>query len=283
MVDATQAFRGTDPRGGDAPEERVREERKRYTTQLQRRAQAHVTAELGSESGEAETDRQVTMLVQHAMETTGARRVTLVRPVPRGRRWHIATVVEDGCFYYGLVAPESLVLSRYAYGRSRPTVLSLDQPADPALPTLSELGYRSYLGVPVVVSGQTVALVEAVDVSHSGQIDRYLDALDKAAGALADRLAFETNTGAWSPNGGAGKGLTESSQLDLVLRPPVEDDEPFEIAPAEWSVINQLDGERPLGAVAASLGMPFPQVSRIAASLLERGLVRHGRENRRRV
>jgi hypothetical protein len=283
MVDATNTFRGTDPRAGEAPEERVREERKRYTTQLQRRAQAHVTAELGSESGEAETDRQVTMLVQHAMETTGARRVTLLRPIPRGRRWHIATVVEDGCFYYGLVAPESLVLSRYAYGRSRPTVLSMDQPTDPALPKLSELGYKSYLGVPVVVSGQTVALVEAIDVSQPEQIDRYLDALDKAVGAMADRLAFESNTGSFSPNGGSDKGLTESAQLDLVLRPPVDGDDTLEVAPAEWSVINQLDGERPLGAVAASLGMPFPQVSRIVASLLERGLIRYGRENRRRV
>lgn len=282
MVDSTQAFRATDPRVIEAPEERVREERKRYTTQLQRRAQAHVTAELGSESGEAETDRQVTMLVQQALETTGARRVTLIRPVPRGRRWHIATVIDDGCFYYGLVAPESLVLSRHAYSRSRPTMLSSDTPTDPSLPALSELGYDSYLGLPVMISGQTVALVEAVDVSQPDQMDRYVETLDRAVGALADRLALESDSGSWSQNGSAEKGLAETAQLDLVLRPPVETDDTFEITPPEWSVINQLDGERPLSAVAAALGMPFPQVSRIASSLLERGLIRLGRENRRR-
>src|SRR5690349_17952042 len=114
--------------GGAVPDERVREERKRYTTQLQRRAQAHITAELGVDDGAADVDRQIAMLLQHAMQTTGARRVTLFRPVPKGQRWHAATVLEDGGFYYGLIAPDSLVLPMSAYHQKRALILSADRP-----------------------------------------------------------------------------------------------------------------------------------------------------------
>jgi hypothetical protein len=89
-------------------EEPTRDERKRYTTQLQRRAQAHITAELGGTTVVPDTDRQVTMVVQHAQNETGARRVSFFRPVTRGRRWHVATVLGDGTFYYGLACPETL-------------------------------------------------------------------------------------------------------------------------------------------------------------------------------
>jgi hypothetical protein len=63
MVDLAQDLRTDVTDNGHGPEELVREERKRYTTQLQRKAQAHVTAELGVSSGEEDTDRQVTMLL----------------------------------------------------------------------------------------------------------------------------------------------------------------------------------------------------------------------------
>src|SRR4051795_12658173 len=131
MSDETRHMNGIAPEMNEGPEERVREERKRYTTQLQRRAQAHVTAELGAPVQEADTDRQVTMLIQHAIETTGARRVSLYRPVPRGRRWHVSTAMADGCFYYGLVAPETLVISRSAGDRKKAVLLSADHPNDP--------------------------------------------------------------------------------------------------------------------------------------------------------
>ena len=78
---------GQDPEPMD---ERVREERKRYTTQLQRRAQAHVTAELGGGDVMPDIDRQVTSVLQHAQDATKARRVTFYRPIVRGRRWHVA-------------------------------------------------------------------------------------------------------------------------------------------------------------------------------------------------
>jgi hypothetical protein len=283
MVDATMMNRSPANAGGDAPDDRLREERRRYTTQLQRRAQAHVTAELGQAAGEEDIDRQVTMLVQHALETTGARRVTLLRPVPRGRRWHVATVLEDGCFYYGLVAPETLVLSRAACTTKMPVLINADTPNDPALPTLSELGMKTYLGVPIVISGTAIAVVEAIDVAQPESLERYAIALEQAVTALATKLASENHRDVWNRSDGSGRGLTEQSILDLVLRPQVENDDAIEISPAEWSILNQLDGERPLGQVAQSAGMAFGQASSMASALIDRGLARVGRENRRRV
>jgi GAF domain-containing protein len=283
MVDLMQDFRATSHSNGHEPEELVREERKRYTTQLQRRAQAHVTAELGSATGEEDIDRQVTMLVQHALETTGARRVTLLRPVPRGRRWHISTVLDDGCFYYGLVAPETLVLPRAACDTLRPVMLGADYPVDPALPQLSELGLKSYLGVPIVINDTAVAVVEAVDVAQTDNLDRYSTMLEMAVTALANRFATETQRDAWNRSDRPNSGLTDQSVLDLVLRPPVDADDAIEISPSEWAILNQLDGERPLGTIAQASGMAVSQVTNLASSLLERGLVRVGRENRRRV
>lgn len=267
----------------EAPDERSREERKRYTTQLQRRAQAHVTAELGVESGEADTDRQVTMLVQHALETTGARRVTLLRPVPRGRRWHVATVLVDGGFYYGLVAPETLVLSRAAVEKRKAVLMSSDHPHDPALPSLSELGFKTYLGVPVILGGSAVAVVEAIDVAQPDNLDRYATQLEQAVGALADRIAVESDRDTWQRSDTPGKGLSEQTVLDLIMRPQVENDDTVEVSPSDWAILNQLNGDRPLGMVAQAAGMTYGQASTIASSLLDRGLIRIGRENRRRL
>jgi DNA-binding IclR family transcriptional regulator len=44
-----------------------------------------------------------------------------------------------------------------------------------------------------------------------------------------------------------------------------------------------LNGERQLGAIAQASRLTMSQVTNLASSLLERGLVRVGRENRRRV
>jgi hypothetical protein len=283
MVDLAQDIRTDVTDNGHGPDELVREERKRYTTQLQRKAQAHVTAELGVSSGEEDTDRQVTMLVQHALESTGARRVTLYRPVPRGRRWHISTVLDDGCFYYGLVTPETLTLSRAAGDRRRPVMLSSDLPVDPGLPPLSELGLKSYLGVPIVIEGNAVAIVEAIDVAQPDNLDQYATSLEQAVTSLANRFATDAQREAWDRSARPDQGLTEQSVLDLVLRPPSDVDDTIEITPPEWSLLNQLNGERPLAAVARETGMPIAQVTRLASSLLERGLLRIGRENRRRV
>jgi hypothetical protein len=279
----TQEFRPPAEQNGHGAEEFVREERKRYTTQLQRRAQAHVTAELGSANVEEDTDRQVAMLVKHALGTTGARRVTLFRPVPKGRRWHISTVLDDGCFYYGLVSPETLVLSRAAYEQMRPIALSADHPSDPALPQLSELGLKSYLGVPIVMSGTPVAIIEAIDVSQTENLDHYAEALEQSVSSLANRFATDAQRDAWQRSDSPNSGLTEQSVLDLVLRPPADADDTVEISPPEWAILNQLNGERTLGAVAKEAGMSANQVTGLASSLLERGLVRVGRENRRRV
>jgi hypothetical protein len=263
-------------------EERIREERKRYTTQLQRRAQAHVTAELGVETGAADLDRQIAMLIQHALETTSARRITLFRPVPKGQRWHAATVLEDGCFYYGLIAPESLVLPMSAYHQKRPVLLAADRAPEPSLPHLGDLGIKSYLGMPVVSGGDVVAVLEAVDVARAEDLDRYAATLKQAVAEVAEALAAESRKHGWRPGGSPTHGLTETTVLDLVLRPPVETDDSFEVSPQEWLILNQLNGERPLEEVAAAAGIQFGVVSTVAASLLERGLIRVGREHRRR-
>jgi GAF domain len=268
-------------RGPDA--ERVREERKRYTTQLQRRAQAHVTAELGVDTGAADLDRQVAMLIQHALETTGARRVTLLRPIPRGQRWHAATVLEDGYFYYGLIAPDTLVLPMVAYHQKRPVMLAADRPHEPSLPLPSDLGFRSYLGVPVVSEGEVVAVIEAVDLARADDLERNAAALEQAVAAVAEALAADRRRHGWRPPGTPAHDLTETAILDLVLRPPVGADDTFEVSPQEWLLLNQLNGERPLVDAATAAGIQFGVASTVAASLLERGLIRVGRENRRRL
>ncbi|MEA2583865.1 MAG: hypothetical protein QOF33_1950 [Thermomicrobiales bacterium] len=271
------------PATAGAGDERAHEERKRYTTQLQRRAQAHVTAELGIDSGAADVDRQIAMLLQHAMEITGARRVTLFRPVPKGQRWHAATVLDDGSFYYGLIAPDSLILPMSAYHQKRTLILSTDRPHEPSLPRLSDLGLKSYLGVPVVSGGDVVAVIEAVDVGHAEELEQHADALDRAVDALADVLAAESRRHGWRPPNSPSHGLTETTILDLVLRPPIEADDTFEVSPQEWQILIQLNGERPLGEAATAAGIQFGVASTVAASLLERGLIRVGRESRRRL
>jgi hypothetical protein len=269
--------------GGAVSDERAREERKRYTTQLQRRAQAHITAELGVDSGAADVDRQIAMLLQHVMQTTGARRVTLFRPVPKGQRWHAATVLEDGGFYYGLIAPDSLVLPMSAYHQKRALILSVDRPHEASVPRPSDLGFKSYLGVPVISGGDVVAIIEAVDVARVEEMERHADAIEHAVDALAEALAAESRRHGWRPTGTPSHGLTETTMLDLVLRPPIEADDTFEVSPQEWLILNQFDGDRSLDDVAAAAGLQFGIASTVAASLLERGLIRVGRENRRRL
>jgi DNA-binding IclR family transcriptional regulator len=60
-------------------------------------------------------------------------------------------------------------------------------------------------------------------------------------------------------------------------------DETFEVAPNEWAVLNGVNGDRPIKAVAEQASMPVSQVLSIASALVERGLIRLGKENRRRL
>jgi|GEM_PF-1824550 len=288
---ATQApepFRVPDDQGpneldsGAALDQRVVDDRRRYTAQLQRRAQAHVTAELTVDSSSADVDRQIAMLLQHAMERTGARRVTLFRPVPKGQRWHAATVLDGGGFYYGLIAPDSLVLPMAAYSQKRTLILSTDRAHDPTLPRPADLGIRNYLSVPVLSDDDVVAVIEAVDVSLSDDLDHLAAELGQAVNALADALAAEGRRHGWSPSDSPARGLNETTILDLVLRPSIDTDDPFEVSPQEWLLLNQLDGDLQLGDVATNVGIQFGVAATVAASLLQRGLIRVGKETRRR-
>jgi hypothetical protein len=281
---ATQESENT-PNGSivaDTGDQRLADDRRRYTTQLQRRAQAHVTAELSADSNAADVDRQIAMLLQHAMERTGARRVTLFRPVPKGQRWHAATVLEGGGFYYGLIAPDSLVLPMSAYLQRRTFILSADRPHEPSVPRPADLGFTSYLGVPVVSNDDVVAVIEAIDVSQSDDLDHLAAELEQAVDAVAEALAEESRRHGWHPSASPARALSETTVLDLVLRPSIDTDDTFEVSPQEWLLLNQLDGDLNLGDVATNAGIKFGVAATVAASLLERGLIRVGKEARRR-
>ncbi|GIW03460.1 MAG: hypothetical protein KatS3mg059_0080 [Thermomicrobiales bacterium] len=279
---ATMSYNGSYAESHDR-EAQVREERKRYTERLQRRAQAHVTAELGTGTSIADLDRQITMLIQHILESTRARQVSLLRPVPKGERWHVAMVFEDGGWYYGLIVPNQLVLPMVAYHQKQPVILAPDRRRDPALPRPAALGIRSYLAVPVLSDGNVVAVIEAVDVARPEDLDRYATSVQQAAIGLIDHLATESQRHGWRASRAPGQGLDEAVVLDLVLQPPGDADTPFEVSPQEWALLNYLNGERSLGAAAAAAGLSLGVAATVATSLLERGLIRIGREDRRRL
>ena len=261
------------------PDERSVDERKRYTTRLQRRAQAHVTAELGQELAEEDIDRQVAMLVQHALEATGARRVTLFRPVPRGQRWHSVTVLDDGNFYYGLIAPDTLVLPMVAYTQKKPVLMGPDRPHEIPAPRPEQLGFRSYLGLPLLDGTEVVAVLEAVDVAQSELLERYATTLNEALTALTAALQADNRRqpSAAIPAPNSAHGLDVAVVMDLVLRLPFDPDDLFEVAPGEWTVLVAIDGKRSLRDVATFANLPTEMVTGIAARLQERGLIRLAR------
>lgn len=282
QIDVLFRHRGAGTAFDDEPaDERLSEERKRYTTQLQRRAQAHVTAELGGGAVMPDVDRQITSVLQHAQDSTKARRVTFYRPIARGRRWHVATLLPDGGSFYGLVAPETLGWPRRISEERRRRLVERDDDPDGA--RLAELGLRSYLGVPVLAGGAAMAVIEAIDIAEPDQLDHYAGLLEEAVASLGQRLADESESDNVSDPGSSQLGLSPDSVLDLVLRQPYESDETFEVSPNEWAVLNHLNGERRLGEVAQLGNISVAQASAVANALVERGLVRFGRENRRRL
>lgn len=266
-------------------EEPTRDERKRYTTQLQRRALAHITAELGGTTVVPDIDRQVTMVVQHGQQATRARHVAFMRPVTRGRRWHVATVLDDGTFYYGLASPETLGWPRLAFEQRRAMLFDTDTNRPPGGPDLRDLGMRSYVGVPVLANGTAVAVLEAVDVDPTGDLAYYSSQLEETASAVAQRLHEQSRDADSAPDarGSSQLELTVDSVVDLVLRQPYEVDETFEVSPTEWAILNEVDGERTLRGVSDHASMPVSQVLATASALVERGLLRLGKENRRRL
>jgi GAF domain len=266
-------------------EEPMLNDRKRYTAQLQRRAQAHITAELGGSTAGPDIDRQVTMVVQHARETTGARRVSLFRPVSRGRRWHVATMLNDGSFYYGLAAPDTLQWPRQAFDQKRPFLADHRNHLPVTGPGPAELGISSYICVPVMSSGRAVAVMEAVDLPEDELLEHYSAQLETSAASLANGLDDGANETEVSTVEGQGNthDLGPTTIIDLVLRQPYDADEAFEVTPAEWSLIANANGERSIKQLADATAMPVGQIISLAGSLIERGLVRTGKENRRRL
>jgi len=264
--------------------EEAQEERKRYISRLSRRAQSQIASELGAERTPEALDEQIGTIIHQIVEETGARRVTLYRPIPKGQRWHSATALVDGGRYYGLVAPETVVLPMIAFSQRRPIVWSPTSTHDIPSPRPDEFGYDSYVGVPLLKAGQVVAVVEAVDFEKSDQLDRHVSAIEKRMTSLGTIEQVDTGPPAAAPVPATATthGHTDASVLDLVLRPPIDPDAVIEVSPDEWNLINQLNGERKLAENARAAGMEPSHAITVAAVLLERGLIKEGRENRRR-
>lgn len=279
-VSSNYLRRGTQSFNGGA-EENMREERRRYTAQLQRRAQAHVTAELGGGLAMPDIDRQVIMIIQHAQQSTKAKRVSLYRPVVRGHRWHVATILSDGAFAYTSAALETLNWPKRTVGSKQRQVLDRHHPQDGR--ALTELSLRSYVGVPIMAEGTVVGVIEAVDVLPIEELPNVASMLEELVAPFGPRLIEQESAGAAASTGSNPLGLQADTMLDLVLRQPYEQDDTFEVSPSEFEVLNYLNGDRTLAEVAVMAALPLDKATAIAGQLVERGLARIGRENRRRL
>jgi GAF domain-containing protein len=169
-----------------------------------------------------------------------------------------------------------------AYTQRRPIIWSAAAHHEIPPPRPDEFGYRSYVGVPLVDDGTVVAIVEAVDFIQADQIDRHVTVIEQRLSSVGKVTAVEAEQVPVQAEPVATHGLTETSILDLVLRPPLDPEDIIEVSPQEWMLINQLNGELPLSETALAAGLATPQAITAAATLLERGLIKVGRENRRR-
>jgi len=263
--------------------EEAQEERKRYVTRLQRRAQSQIANDLSVDSLSGNDDAEIATLIKQALEEMGARRVSLFRPVARGQRWHVTTALAEGGHYYGLVPPESVVLPMVSFSQRKTIVWSATGKQNLSAPRPDEFGYRSYVGVPLVNDGVVSAIVEAVDFAKPDEIDRFVTVIEQRFSSLGRAGMVESARATTvQPESVPTHGLTEASVLDLVLRPPYESDAVIEISPQELQLITHLNGDRSLSETATAAGLAASQAITLAAKLLDRGLVKVGRENRRR-
>jgi hypothetical protein len=152
-------------------------------------------------------------------------------------------------------------------------------------PDLAQAGLRSYISVPVIADGRAVGALEAVDVQQPGDLDRYSAQLEETVCGIAQSLNNHSkqvaeNTG---PSDSNDHELTADAIVDLVLRQPYEVDETFEVAPNEFAVLNFANGDRPLRIIAEQAALSLSQAVSTSLSLIDRGLLRIGKENRRRL
>jgi len=263
--------------------ERSAEERRRYTSRLQRRVKARVTSELGIDMVAEGIDRQIAMVLQHTIESTNARRATFFRPIARAKRWQTVTVLEDGGFHYGLIAPESVPLAMLAVGDREPVLIGPEHDAHLPFAMPEAPGFTSYVAMPLIVGDQVVGVIEVIDLGEPKQLGRAVENLrstfDDLGSELANETLLETQGSATLPTR---HDLTDETVLDLVLHPPVDEDATFTVSPDEWAILMHLDGERNILGIARAAHLPREEVVQRAARLLERGLIRIGRENRRR-
>ena len=263
--------------------ERSAEERRRYTSRLQRRVKARVTSELGIDMVAEGIDRQIAMVLQHSIELTNARRATFFRPIARAKRWQTVTVLEDGGFHYGLIAPESVPLAMLAATDREPVLIGPEHDARLPFAMPEDPGFTSYVAMPLVAADHLVGVLEIIDLGEPKQLGRAVEnlraTLDDLSQGLGNESLLETQGSATLPTR---HDLTDETVLDLVLHPPVDEDATFTVSPDEWAILMHLDGERTVIGIARTARLPRDEVVHRAARLLERGLIRIGRENRRR-
>ena len=129
------------------------------------------------------------------------------------------------------------------------------------------------------------AVIEAVDVNQTGELEYYSSRLEESASTLAQRMDDQNKQvdEAQAQPGSTELELTADSIVDLVLRQPYEVDETFEVAPTEWAILTCANGDRSLRVISEQSKMPISQVVAVTTALVERGLIRMGKENRRRL
>lgn len=260
------------------------DERFRYTTRLQRRARARVTAELGAGERDHGVDQQVAVLLGNIQEAVRARRVTLFRVVPQLDRWSMVSLVEDAGFSYGLVAPETMVLPMVVFHSHRTLLLGPGRTHEIPPPRVNDPDWRSYLGLPLLSANEAIGVLEVVDLERPEALDDHertvrsmiAPLLEALRGDVADRL----DASRWLD--ATDDGIDGETVLDLVLRPPVEPEATIQIDGEVWPLLYALNGERSLLEAAAAANLPPVRARVIAAELRNRGLLRMGREARRR-
>ncbi|MDQ3044336.1 MAG: hypothetical protein M3R06_04170 [Chloroflexota bacterium] len=266
------------------------EERKRYSTRLRRRAQAHVTAELGQDGPRDDLDRQITMVLQHALESTNAHRVTLFRPPPKGHRWSSVTLFADGAYFYGPIEPAALLLPMLVQNQKSALLLGPDHAPPDAVSLIGDLSRAfggasstaTYLGLPLLVGSTVTGVLEVVDVAQTDKLQQYAESIGLALQPLAVSLMIEARPRetqiqpkALAPSAApAAVGGVAAIVPHLLARPNLNPGADLTITAEEWLIISSIDGVRNMAAIAATSETTLPQAKEIAARLIRRGLLR---------
>ena len=234
----------------------AREERKRYTTQSQRRAQAPDpppnSADPRSTGHGTPGDHGSNM----PSKRPGARRVSFYRPVERGRRWHVATMLADGSFYS--VSPVRTPWDGPGLPRTAP-IAGDRRGRRPSGRRTDTLGTRHALviGVPVLWPSDRWPCSRGGYPGAGNPRGIFNPSWRRLSAGLPSVLttrASNSNRRRASRFGGAGTQCRFSCRSGPA--PAVEVDETFEVTPGELAVLNFASGDRGSGQFQRSRRYP---------------------------